>query len=101
MEEIKKKLKEWGSICRISNIKEDPLTFSYSDMLSFAKYYHESQAKNNESLHLVSESDIKDVTEKWVKSMLHSDEIKEDDCRYNFNHGVRIGIELSKKANSH
>jgi len=66
-----------------------------------ATYYMEKQAKNNESLHLVSESDIKDVTEKWVKSMLHSDEIKEDDCRYNFNHGVRIGIELSKKANSH
>jgi hypothetical protein len=54
MEEINKKLKEWSSICRISNIKEDPLTYSYSDMLSFAKYYHESQAKNNESLHLVS-----------------------------------------------
>lgn len=61
----------------------------------------EALVSKNESLHLVSESDIKDVTEKWVKSMLHSDEIKEDDCRYNFNHGVRIGIELSKKANSH
>jgi len=61
----------------------------------------ETVVSKNESLHLVSESDIKDVTEKWVKSMLHSDEIKEDDCRYNFNHGVRIGIELSKKANSH
>ena len=75
-----------------------------SDLESRIKHlcekYHQDKLKN-ESLHLVSESDIKDVTEKWVKSMLHSDEIKEDDCRYNFNHGVRIGIELSKKANSH
>ena len=65
MEEINKKLKEWGSICRISNIKEDPLTFSYSDMLSFAKYYHESQAKNNESLHDVINCDCE--TDNYTK----------------------------------
>ena len=54
MKEIKDKLKEWGSICRISNIMEDPLTYSHSDMLSFAKYYHESKLNNNEVLDLVS-----------------------------------------------
>ena len=54
MKEIKDKLKEWGSICRISNIMEDPLTYSHSDMLSFAKYYHESKLKDNEVLDLVS-----------------------------------------------
>ena len=60
----------------------------------------EDLVSKNESLHLVSESDIKDVTEKWVKSMLNTDVIKEEECRYNFNHGVRIGIELVKKSNS-
>ena len=57
MKEIKDKLKEWGSICRISNIMEDPLTYSHSDMLSFAKYYYESKLKNNEVLDLVSKCD--------------------------------------------
>ena len=84
MKEIKDKLKEWGSICRISNIIGDPLTYSHSDMLSFAKYYHETKLKNNEVLDLVSESSIcvsDDFIKGWdarVKQLKYNGWLEED-----------------------
>jgi hypothetical protein len=61
MKIVEKICKEWNSICRVFNIKENPLTYSHKDLLEFAEYYHNSQLNNNEVLDIVVNSKITEV----------------------------------------
>ena len=54
MKIVEKICKEWNSICRVFNIKENPLTYSHKDLLEFAEYYHKSQLNNDVALDIVS-----------------------------------------------
>ena len=56
MKIVEKICKEWNSICRVFDIKENPLTYSHKDLLEFAEYYHKSQLNNDVALDIVSGS---------------------------------------------
>ena len=49
MTEIDKAYKEWSSICRILNRKEDPTIYSHKELLDFAKAYHKHMMQNFKS----------------------------------------------------
>ena len=40
MTEIDKAYKEWSSICRMFNRKQDPAIYSHKELFDFAKAYH-------------------------------------------------------------
>ena len=67
MKIVEKICKEWNSICRVFNIKENPLTYSHKDLLEFAEYYHNSQLNNDVALDIVMLSYIKKLCKEYNK----------------------------------
>jgi len=62
MNEIDKAYKEWSSICRMFNRKEDPAIYSHKELFDFAKAYHKHMMQGSKlPMHGVSVlSDLKD-----------------------------------------